>query len=156
MVRDARVDHLEAQRHVQALFGPDAKGGEVTPYVLEFTLPGLPKTPNGSHGHWRVKYAQSKRWKQAVFTAAWPFKPPQPLDSAILTLIRHSSVQSDFDNLVSSFKACVDGLRQAGIITDDKKINIGQPVYLWQQAPPKKGFITIKVEGFSKESLDRK
>ncbi len=115
------------------------------PYCLKFTLDVLPKTANGSHEHWRSKAQRVKLLKQAVFARAWPFKPAQPLVSAALTLIRHSSLEPDYDNLVTSFKPVIDGLRQAGIISDDRKKNIGRPEYLWQKAPPKKGFITVEV-----------
>lgn len=116
------------------------------PYVLEFTLQGLPRTANGSHGHWRAKHAQVRAWKQAVFTAAWHKKPAQPLASAVLCLTRHSSTCPDFDNLVMSFKPIIDGLRQAGILVDDRKANIGEPKYKWIQAPRNAGFITVRVE----------
>lgn len=125
----------------------DAAKERANRYVLEFTLPGLPRSANGSHGHWRVKHAQTKRWKQAVFTKAWPFKPPQPLTSAALTLTRMSSVEPDFDNLVAGFKPIIDGLRQAGVLSDDKRVNVGRPDYRWEYAPPKAGRVRVRVEG---------
>jgi Holliday junction resolvase RusA-like endonuclease len=115
-------------------------------YVLQFELPGLPRTTNGSHGHWRTKAASVKKWKQAVFTKAWPRRPTEPLACAIITFTRCSSVEPDFDNLVISFKACMDGLRQAKIIVDDKKKNVGRPEYLWEYAPKGQGKIKIKIE----------
>jgi Holliday junction resolvase RusA-like endonuclease len=65
---------------------------------------------------------------------------------ARITFTRCSSVESDYDNLVISFKNCLDGLRAAGVIVDDRKANIGRPEYLWQKAPPNAGSIKVKVE----------
>lgn len=115
-------------------------------YSLELTLPGLPKPTNRQNVHWRVRQKHNKLWKQRVFAAAWPFKPPEPLKAARVTIVRHSSVCPDFDGMVSAGKHLIDGLKQAGIIVDDKMSVIGQPTYEWVKAPPKKGFITIKVE----------
>lgn len=125
-----------------------SKVDENRPYALEIELQGLPKTTNGSHQHWRVKHAQSKAWKTRVFALSWPKRPAQPLKRAKITYTRFSSTQPDFDNLVISFKAIQDGLRQAGIIADDKQANvIGE--YCWFKAQPKSGRITVRVEELS-------
>jgi hypothetical protein len=115
-------------------------------YVLEFTLPGLPRTANGSHGNWRAKHAQVRAWKQATFAHAWPKRPPEPLTRAVISFKRHSSTEPDFDNLAISFKPILDGLRQAGVIVDDKRANVGRPNYDWEYAPRNKGFISVRVE----------
>lgn len=72
-------------------------------------------------------------------------KPTQPMLSARIEMIRHSSTEPDFDNLVSSFKWILDGLIDAGVIVSDKPSVIGQPVYQWKKAAPKNGFIEVKV-----------
>jgi hypothetical protein len=118
-----------------------------TKYVLEFELKGLPRTTNGSHGHWRAKHARNKALKARVFASCWHLRPDSPLTLARITLTRISSVEPDFDNLVISFKPVVDGLRQAGIIIDDKRKNVGRPEYLWEKCKPGGGHIKIKVEG---------
>lgn len=117
---------------------------ERKPYSLTIKLPGLPKTANGSHGHWRAVAAEKKRWKQKVFTAAWPYRPSAPLEHALIECTRFSSVEPDEDNLVISFKACVDGLKQAGVIKDDKRKNVTRK-YMWERAPRNAGRIVIRV-----------
>ncbi len=119
------------------------------PYLLEFVLPGLPRTANGSHGHWRSKFSHTKMWKQKIFTACWHKRPEVPLEKARITFTRCSGRECDFDNLVISFKACMDGLKQAGIIVDDKTANVGRSEYLWEKGKNGKGFIKIKVEGLA-------
>lgn len=121
-------------------------------YRLEFTLQGLPKLANGSYGHWRVRAAAAKAWKQRSFATAWPDRPPQPLKKAKVTLIRHSSSEPDFDGLVSSFKNVLDGLKQARVIEDDRGSVIGQPSYQWAKSAPKKGFVTVIVESIDQET----
>ena len=115
------------------------------PYALEVRIAGLPDTPNARQ-HYMERARHVKVWRQKVFTAAWPHKPERPLERAKITFTRHSSVEPDFDNCVASFKACLDGLRQAGVIVDDRKKNVGAPEYLWTRSSPKDGFITIRVE----------
>ncbi len=114
-------------------------------FALKFELPGLPRTTNGSHGHWRVKAAHSKTWKQKVFTACWHLRPLWPLKAARIVLTRVSSVEPDYDNLVISFKPVIDGLRQAGVIADDKMSVIGAPTYAWRKCKPGLGHVVIEV-----------
>lgn len=118
------------------------------PYRLEFELYGLPKIiSNASRNGWRGLWAEKKKWKRAVFerVSFYAFTR-DPLTSAKLTLTRHSSKEPDFDGLVSSFKAVIDGLKEAGIIADDKMSIIGQPQYRWQKAKMKQGKISVAVE----------
>ena len=82
--------------------------------------------------------------------------PPKPLKQASITLTRFSSVEPDYDNLVISFKPIIDGLRDAGVIVDDKFSVIGRPSYEWQKSPRNQGRIRVEVAsiimGISKES----
>lgn len=118
-----------------------------THYSLKFKLPGLPEPVNRQMVHWRNRHAQIKKWKAAVALAlADKLKPPQPLNSATLTLVRNSSVEPDYDGLVSGFKAIVDALVEQGVLKDDKMSVIGQPKYEWRKAPPGKGFVSVRVE----------
>jgi Holliday junction resolvase RusA-like endonuclease len=114
------------------------------PYTLTITLKGLPKTPNARE-HWTAKARQTKVWKQKVFTACWHKRPPKPLERARITFTRVSSVEPDFDNLAASFKAVLDGLRQAQVIVDDKRANVGRPEYLWRKCKPKDGHVIVEV-----------
>ena len=113
---------------------------------FEIEIPGLPRTTNGSHGHWRAAAAERKKWRTAICLLASRERPSVPLKKAKITCIRYSSSEPDFDNLVISFKSCLDGLRDAGVIADDKKRNIGATTYLWQKAPARQGKIKIIVE----------
>jgi Holliday junction resolvase RusA-like endonuclease len=115
-------------------------------YVLEIIVPGLPRTPNARE-HYMAKAKHVAAWRSKVFAKAWPHKPPEPLAQARITFTRVSSSEPDYDNLVASFKACMDGLRQAKVIVDDKRANVGRPEYLWEKCAPKKGHVRVKVEG---------
>jgi hypothetical protein len=117
--------------------------------IIEFTIPGLPKRTNNSSSSWKARYAEARKWKRLVQETVVlnKLKPPRPFTKAKLTLIRASSLRPDSDGLVSAFKHVIDGLIEAGVLINDKYNNIGMPEYLWEQAPQKKGFITVKVEG---------
>lgn len=118
------------------------------PYVLEFEIGGLPKTTNAmNRAKWQTQHAHAKKWYLWVATVAVHFVPEIPFKKAKLTLTRCSSKETDFDGLVSSFKAIIDSLVKLRIIEDDKMSNIGQPEYHWESAPQRKGKIRVKVEG---------
>lgn len=116
-------------------------------YLLEIEIPGLPKTTNsGGRMHWSRKVREAKHWKAAVWTHTIGRRPVVPLKRAAITFIRHSSVEPDFDGLVSSFKHTLDALTDAHIIENDKPSIVGTPTYRWVKAAPKHGKITIIVE----------
>jgi Holliday junction resolvase RusA-like endonuclease len=115
-------------------------------YSLTITLPGLPKTTNGSHGHWTAKAAEATKWKNAVCLAVGGQRPLEPLTMAHVYFKRHSSTEPDSDNLAISFKHVRDGLKLARVIVDDKPKHFVAH-YSWELAPKSKGFITVRVEG---------
>lgn len=116
-------------------------------YRVELVLFGLPKTTNGSHGHWFAAAAERKKWRKKVQQSLLGEKKPDaPLSRAKVTCIRFSSSRPDYDNLSISFKSCVDGLRDAGILVDDKDSVVVERAYLWEKTAPKQGRIKIIVE----------
>lgn len=127
---------------------PGCKVETFTPhYVLEFELPGLPKTTNsGGRAHWAVKAKEAAHWKKMVHWATACKGPEESLKRAKLTLTRCSAIEPDFDGLVSSFKHVLDGLVEAQVIENDKPSVIGQPAYRWEKAPPKHGKIKVRIE----------
>lgn len=96
--------------------------------------------------NWRTKHGQAKKWKQLVFIAVSKHIPDKPFMKAKLTLTRFSAKRPDFDGLVAGFKPVIDGLVEAGVITNDDFSVVGVPEYLHEIMPPKKGKIKIKVE----------
>lgn len=117
-------------------------------YRLELRMEGLPKTTNAKrgYGHWGQYYSESVKWKKMLIPYLKAKRPASPLEKAKLTLIRCSSVEPDYDGLVSSFKHVIDAIVDAGIIVNDRSRNIGQPSYRWEYAEPNKGHIKVCVE----------
>lgn len=116
--------------------------------MLSFKITGLPQTTNANRrsSHWGTLLAESKKWKKAVWVAVISEgRPILPLSRAKVELTRYSSVEPDFDNLVSSFKWIIDGLIDAKVIVSDKPSVIGQPIYHWKKVAPKKGMVEVKV-----------
>lgn len=115
--------------------------------ILEFTIPGLPKQTNQSlRGSWRAKHAEAKKWKGFVRVYALGKWRGAPAIRANLTLTRHSSVEPDYDGLVSGLKHVIDGLVECGILANDKSANIGVPTYRWEKAKPGKGCVSVRLE----------
>lgn len=118
------------------------------PYSLEFKHFELPATPNQLLGaHWSKRAKHANKWERLVWKYVWPFKPAQPLRRATLTFMRGSSRELDPDNLPGSFKAVQDALVKCGIILDDNN-NVITAYYLQEKAPPGKGYVKVRVEGF--------
>jgi len=117
----------------------------VSAYWMSYELPGLPKGLNGSHSHWRVAAAEKKRWRVMSALVARSKRPPKPLASCSIRCTRFSSSEPDYDNLAASFKAIIDGLKDAGVIEDDRSTCIVKREYLWEKTAPKKGMVRIEV-----------
>lgn len=119
------------------------------PYVLVCAVAGLPRSPNQVRGHWSVNAKRIKAWRIAVVNAVMlnGGPPERPLEHALITFTRHSSTEPDHDNNVASCKPLLDGLRDAGVIVDDKKRNVGAPEYKWAKCAPGRGRVEIRVEG---------
>lgn len=131
---------------------PLERRAEVTfnPYRLSIFLDFLPDIQlNSSHGHWASRYTKIRKVKATVGFSVFEHKPKEPLKQARLTLVRHSTRQPDFDNLVASFKPVIDALTEYQIIVNDKPENIGQPSYNWVKCARVSQGISILVEEVS-------
>lgn len=126
-------------------------------YRLSFELTGLPRmqNPSGRGQHWRTIAGERKQWKTLVWAAAQGKLPRVPLARFTLTLVRVSSVQCDYDGLVSGFKAIVDGLREARVIADDKIANTGAWRCSWEKCKPGQGKVRVTVEECSEMEVRR-
>ena len=115
-------------------------------FSLYLKIDRLPKTINAiGRSHWAIKAKEAKEWRHEVDYLCYGKRPPRPLERAFVRYVRHSARAPDADGLVSSFKHVQDGLITAGIIEDDKWVNIGMPIYEWVKCPQKSGFIEIFV-----------
>jgi len=116
---------------------------------IEFTLPGLPKSPNGAHGSWQAAAGERKKWRNWSRLAALGEMRKGgkfPLEKIRLTITRHSLRPMDYDNRVMAAKSAVDGLVDAGLIADDTDQFIVERKYPWEPAPRGKGKIVVVVE----------
>ncbi len=123
-------------------------------YILEFELPGLPKSQTNNYGHWHSRSRSKKEWEERVHFATVGMRPREPLTKAKVTLTRCSAAPPDADNLCASFKPILDGLTKAGIIEDDNMSVIGFPDYKWEKAKPKRGKVRIRVESIDEGDSD--
>lgn len=122
-------------------------------YKIQYDLPGLPKGLNGSHGHHYAAAAIRKKWRKMSASGALGVGvPKEPLARCRIVCTRFSSSEMDYDNLVSSFKPIVDGLKDAGVILDDKSSVIVERSYRWEKVPAKSGHVRIAVEAMELES----
>lgn len=124
-------------------------------YSLVLTIPFLPIGFNEALTKNKLAYNELKAtWHQIIFLYSRGKTPPTPLTKVKLTLTRFAHRTMDYDGLVSSFKAPVDGLVHAKILKNDTWKITGKwevdYVFLAKKIPP---YIEIKVEEVStKES----
>lgn len=116
---------------------------------IRLEIPLLPKMPNSLLGaHWRTRSGHAAKWRKIIadelLALGWRGKP---MGNAMVTLVRHSSVQPDSDGLRGSFKSVLDALVRGGVLVDDTPAVIGEPVCRWEKASPKKGKIEVTVVG---------
>lgn len=118
-------------------------------YLAHLKINFLPSILTNSRAHWSAKHREIKTMQKHIRVALGRLIPEKPLKKINIELVRHSSVQPDFDNLVSSFKGAIDALVIFGVIENDKPENIAAQKYSWKKAPPKMGCIEIFIEGVS-------
>ena len=113
-------------------------------YSLELELAISPTDSNKILGrHWRAKHEVFERVKKEIFLKTRGKIPAQPLENFKISVVRESSKTMDWDNLVSSLKPVIDGLKLAGVIIDDNWQYI-RSIETDQKISNKK-IITIKV-----------
>jgi hypothetical protein len=115
--------------------------------IAEFEIKGLPKTTNTlNRMHWAKKSKEANMWKQIVGLHCRQLKVCDlRLTKATLELTRYSSIEPDFDGLVSTWKHLVDGLVVAGVLIDDKQSVIGSPIFKWEKCKKNEGRVKIRV-----------
>lgn len=92
----------------------------------------LPRLNPADKTHWRTQTRESKEWRGRV---AWLSKgkaPRTPLRNPLVICTRYSTAEPDYDNLVASFKALVDGVVDAGWAEGDKPSQLGRE-YHWER-----------------------
>lgn len=115
-------------------------------YRLLLELPGLTKTINHRHGNWRWAAKHNAYWRNlSKLNARMHPRPAKPLARCKIVFTRCSSMRTDFDNLVGSFKAICDGLIDAGIIVDDNDEVIVERIYKWEKAKAKEGKMRLEL-----------
>lgn len=121
------------------------------PYRLHLEFPILAKTLNEIlyKNRWYVK-REKDMWGELLGSMLIGKLPPAPLGKAKITLIRHSSRQCDYDNLVFSGKFIVDFLK-GRVIVDDNMQAIGIPTYLWKKGKAKHGKTELIVTEWHEE-----
>lgn len=111
----------------------------------------LPKTPNELSGmHWGKVSKLRARWRyQTAYLAkveAKAQKAKVPFKKVELTLIRGSSRKTDLDNIIASFKPLIDGLKDAGIITDDNPSVVVKIHAHWEQTKRDATFVRLVID----------
>jgi Holliday junction resolvase RusA-like endonuclease len=90
---------------------------------ITVTVPGRPENPNRIRGHWGRRAGINARWKRDAAWYARQVLPPdwQPLTRASLHVVHVVPTRAarDIDNLVAAIKGSLDGLVDAGVVTDD-------------------------------------
>lgn len=100
--------------------GESAQADMAAPRRWTLELYGLPPLQAaGSRGHWARRHRIASKWKHDVWASVLAAgKPSEPLWRAHIECIRYGIRTPDHDNLVASFKSCIDGLKGVLIVDD--------------------------------------
>ena len=103
--------------------------------ALALPYPPSELSPNARVG-WREKarYVKEYRWACNILCREWRPRG-EPVNALSIAFVVKDNRRRDLDNLISSFKFGMDGLRDAGLISDDNwqdltvsySVEIGQP-----------------------------
>jgi hypothetical protein len=103
-------------------------------YTLEIEIPTEKTDSNRILGvNKYAKHAIFQKIKKDIHLLTRGKAPEAPLENFKLSITRHGAKALDYDNLISSFKPFIDGLKLAGIIKDDswkfiRQINTDQKI----------------------------
>jgi Holliday junction resolvase RusA-like endonuclease len=90
--------------------------------VVEVFVPGTPPTPNARLGH-MAKARTSKLWRMKAASCATDAKPEDwvalSLAEIEVMMIVPDDRRRDWDNAIAARKPLMDGLVDAGVLTDD-------------------------------------
>lgn len=118
-------------------------------YYLKFTLLDAPDLQLiRARRHWAFRHRNDKKWKEAVQAMCQAVGlPAAPLEQAYIKIVLSQPTAVDYDNLVSSMKPVIDGLKPLrgykGVIRDDSMAIIGSPLYVFQRESDK--FVQVEV-----------
>jgi Holliday junction resolvase RusA-like endonuclease len=89
-------------------------------YALNLELNLYKTDANKTKGHNRYSvHTLFKKVKDDIQKLTLGKRPDRPLTSFQITVTRQSSKFLDYDNLISSLKPIIDGLKLSGVIKDD-------------------------------------
>lgn len=118
-------------------------------YKLELEI-GVQKTDSNKIDghHWAVKHTTRKSLKQEIALKTRGKCPVKPLELFTVHITRHCPARNflDYDNMVTSFKAILDGLKNAGIIKNDSWKYVTRENYFPDQKIDSKMLIKLRVE----------
>jgi hypothetical protein len=89
-------------------------------YSIEIEISTRGTDANRTKGHNRFKvHGIFKSVKQEIEAITRSKRPEKPLESFKISITRYGARCLDYDNLISSFKPYIDGLKLSGVIKDD-------------------------------------
>jgi Holliday junction resolvase RusA-like endonuclease len=89
-------------------------------YSLTIEIPTAATDANKTNrGNKFAHNATRQSIKKTVAYLCTGKKPEKPLESFLISVVRHGPRALDFDNCIASLKAHIDGLTLAGIIKND-------------------------------------
>jgi Holliday junction resolvase RusA-like endonuclease len=123
--------------------------------ILEIFIPRVAAwlTTNG-RDHWAVKNAGTKTWRRSTWALTKGTRPIQGPVKITATIIKPTRHRYDLDGHVPTVKACIDGLRDAGVITEDHT-GVVPELTLRAGEPARRAGVLLRIESITtKETND--
>jgi len=104
------------------------------------TVPGKPVSLNAERSaHWTARHAFTLKWRTDAYHLALMQRPIERFERPVMVTIQHwqkKGTMADTANVVPSAKACIDGLVDAGVITNDTGEYVAGILFLAPQRGP--------------------
>lgn len=112
----------------------------------ELVLPFTTQLSLNDRKHWAVRMKEVKQWRDAAHVLARAAKIPWCRRIRVeLHYVPGTNARRDPDNLVASLKPCIDGLVDAGVVTDDTEHFVERVFPIIHSATGKPGRFYLKV-----------
>lgn len=115
--------------------------------TIPISVPDARLRPNGSRGNqFMAREAKRQQRKEACDAARVVLQGATPprWKEATYRIIAHTKAQWDDDNMIAALKGARDGLKDAGIVLDDRGLKIVGVEFRRAMGRP---FVLIEVEG---------
>ena len=101
-----------------------------------------------SRDHWALRNNRTQTWRRSTWALTKGTRPIQGPVKITATIIKPTRHRYDLDGHVPTVKACIDGLRDAGVITEDHT-GVVPELTLRAGEPARRAGVLLRIESIT-------